>query len=55
MMIWTILTNLIMGTLFLMIVYMFYITIRNDIREEKERKAKKKEKDGESTPLRRSR
>lgn len=35
--------------------YFNYMLIRDDIRHEKERKDKKKEKDSQATPLRRSR
>lgn len=53
--IYTILLCTILGIYVFLGLYLNYMTIRDDIRREKERKAEKKRQDNNTTPLRRSR
>ncbi|GAA0054743.1 TPA: hypothetical protein TUW63_000805 [Streptococcus equi subsp. zooepidemicus] len=53
--IYYILLSAILGTYVFLGLYLNYMTIRDDIRREKERKAEKKRQDNNSTPLHRSR
>lgn len=52
--IYTILLCTILGIYVFLGLYLNYMTIRDDIRREKERKAEKKRQDNNSTPLHRS-
>ncbi|AGU72936.1 hypothetical protein ACVR1N_03405 [Streptococcus constellatus subsp. pharyngis] len=53
--IYTILLCTILGIYVFLGLYLNYMTIRDDIRREKERKAEKKRPDNNTTPLHRSR
>ncbi|HGI3214559.1 TPA: hypothetical protein ACJSB7_001893 [Streptococcus agalactiae] len=53
--IYTILLCIILGIYVFLGLYLNYMTIRDDIRHEKERKAEKKRQDNNTTPLHRSR
>ena len=53
--IYYILLSAVLGTYVFLGLYVSYMTIRDDIRREKERKAEKKHQDNNTTPLRRSR
>ncbi len=53
--IYTILLCIILGIYVFLVLYLNYMTIRDDIRREKERKAEKKRQDNNTTPLHRSR
>lgn len=53
--IYYILLSAVLGTYVFLGLYVNYMTIRDDIRREKDRKAEKKYQDNNTTPLRRSR
>ena len=53
--IYTILLCIILGIYVFLGLYLNYMTIRDDIRREKKRKAEKKRQDNNTTPLHRSR